>query len=194
MNKNNKYIVLFLLFWIVPYLFSNIVNYGRESYNLAINLDAIIPFIPVFVLFYILYFPLVLLPFILFYKNLNLIKKIVYSNITVIVISHIIFLIFPVSIIRPEVIGTTLVDLLFKLIYTIDNPVNLFPSLHVSMSLLSFLVLFKFKRNLTLNLSIFYLLSIISTLFVKQHYLLDVVGGLTLGAIVYFIYFKNLKK
>ena len=192
-DKGYKYIILFLLIWTVPYFLSNIINYGRGSYNLALSLDSVIPFIPFFVLFYVLYFPLVLLPFILFYKNLNLLKKIVYSNITIIVISHIFFLIFPASILRPEIIGTSFIDLLINLIHTLDNPVNLFPSLHISMSLLSFLILFKFKRNLALYLSIFYVLSIISTLFVKQHYVLDVVTGLILGLIVYFIYFKKEK-
>ncbi|MEK6835793.1 MAG: phosphatase PAP2 family protein, partial [Nanoarchaeota archaeon] len=80
---------------------------------------------------------------------------------------------------------------ILNLIYVLDKPVNLFPSLHVSMTFLAFLIISKFKKDLRIIILIAFILSALSTLFIKQHYLLDTLAGLVLGFISYKIYFKK---
>ena len=184
-----KYFILFLILWLI-YLFTNYFNAERAAFNFWISLDNLIPFIPGFVIFYLLYFPLVLFQFFIIKKEKDFIN-VAKANIFVIIISNIIFLLLPTKIIRPELIVNDFSGFILSLIYLIDNNVNLFPSLHVSMSLLAFLNIIKFKKNLKFTVLATFILTTLSTLFIKQHYVIDIIGGLILGFISYKIYFKK---
>ncbi len=186
-----KYFLFFLIF-LLFYFFTNSFNLGREKFNFGINLDNFIPFIPGFALFYILLFPLIFIPFLIIKKEqdfINLIK----ANIFIIVITNILFLLLPGEIIRPQINVYGIFFFILDLIYKIDNPVNLFPSLHSSLSLLSFLIISRFKKNLRIIIFIVFISTTLSTLFIKQHYLLDILAGLFFGLTAYKIYFKRLK-
>ncbi len=184
-----KYFILFLVMW-STYFFINYTNATRQAFNLSISLDNLIPLIPEFIFFYILYFPLILIPFLIIKDNKNFLK-IVKANIFIIVISDLFFILLPARIIRPELIVDNFSSYILNLIYVLDKPVNLFPSLHVSMTFLAFLIISKFKKDLRIIILIAFILSALSTLFIKQHYLLDTLAGLVLGFISYKIYFKK---
>ncbi len=188
MSKTKYFIILFIL-WLI-YFFTNYLNAERTAFNFWISLDNLIPFIPGFVIFYLLYFPLVLFQFFIIKKEKDFIN-VAKANIFVIIISNIIFLLLPTKIIRPELIVNDFSGFILSLIYLIDNNVNLFPSLHVSMSLLAFLNIIKFKKNLKFTVLAIFILTTLSTLFIKQHYVIDIIGGLILGFISYKIYFKK---
>ncbi|MEE1304940.1 MAG: phosphatase PAP2 family protein [Agathobacter sp.] len=88
---------------------------------------------------------------------------------------------------------TTLVNYL----YSTDTPTNLFPSIHVYNSLaVHFMVMnsrdFKHKKTVRLT-SLFLCVSIImSTVFLKQHSMFDVITALVLGSAMYeFVYVHN---
>ncbi|MEK6835805.1 MAG: hypothetical protein AABX55_02170, partial [Nanoarchaeota archaeon] len=85
------------------YFFINYTNATRQAFNLSISLDNLIPLIPEFIFFYILYFPLILIPFLIIKDNKNFLK-IVKANIFIIVISDLFFILLPARIIRPELI------------------------------------------------------------------------------------------
>ena len=95
--------------------------------------------------------------------------------------SMIIFLMIPTTMTRPDIIGTDLFSLLVRSLYVMDTPDNLFPSFHVleSYMLLRTLPLLKkapkWYRMLTPIVSP---LVIISILFVKQHLIVDILGGI----------------
>ena len=87
----------------------------------------------------------------------------------------------PTTLARPEVIGTDLCSRLVRLIYTFDPPVNLFPSIHCLESWCCIRASFLLKKSnrtyqtatLIMSLGVF-----ASTLFIKQHVIADVFGGI----------------
>jgi membrane-associated phospholipid phosphatase len=69
---------------------------------------------------------------------------------------------------------------LVALEYRLDEPYNLFPSLHVAISWLAWLACRDRVRPRALFLAVVVAISI-STVFVKQHYIVDVVAGVALA-------------
>ncbi len=171
-----KYFLIFLLV-MSSYFIINQLNYNREIYNFSISIDSLIPFISWMVYFYFLYFILILIPF---FELDN--KKVTLNYCIAIIISDLFFIILPTSIYRPE---TT--NFLLNLLYKLDHSYNLFPSLHASLLTISFILLFKEKKYLSYKLLPLFLLSLISTLLIKQHYIIDIISGILLGFIVMFI-------
>ena len=100
------------------------------------------------------------------------------------------FLLFPTTNIRPEVADANVFDWFMQLVYRMDTPENLFPSIHCLTSWFCFIVVRKNKaipkwyRVLSL---IFTFLICISTLTTKQHVLIDVFAGLLLAEGSYFL-------
>lgn len=101
------------------------------------------------------------------------------------------FLIFPLEIARPalEEIGGA-GAWLTRIIYKMDEPNNLFPSLHCFVSYLCVRPLLakgapKGRLALKLAIAVFSLLVCLSTLFTRQHLLADVFSGIALGEIAW---------
>ena len=84
---------------------------------------------------------------------------------------------------RPAVDGWT--GVLIDAFAALDRPFNLFPSLHVTLAVI---LVDAFRRHTTgvlrVMLSVWFGLVVISTVFVYQHHLIDVAGGLILAGIV----------
>lgn len=77
-------------------------------------------------------------------------------------------------------------DWLFRIIKSVDAPNNCFPSMHVSVSVFWSLVILK-RRNDWVGGLIFacVILIALSTLTTKQHYVIDVFGGLAMAGIAF---------
>jgi membrane-associated phospholipid phosphatase len=106
---------------------------------------------------------------------------VIYSMILATAFSSAMFLLYPTAIPRaPFQIGG-LTNAAAHLLYFVDLPTNCFPSLHVS---LSYLAAFGFlHENRKLFPFAFFWATIISasTMTIKQHYFVDVVGGLVVA-------------
>jgi membrane-associated phospholipid phosphatase len=114
------------------------------------------------------------------------------SLLTGAVISYLTFHFFPTEIIRPVVNGTSIFDSLVKDYYNYDCPYNGFPSIHVLYTVIITLFVCKYFQNNLLRF-LFIIICIIisvSTLYVKQHYFLDVLAGALLAIILY-LFFSN---
>ncbi len=105
---------------------------------------------------------------------------------TVVFLHIAIFFFFPTEIQRPEIIDTSISGYIGRFIHTADGTVNCFPSLHVSLTLLSALVISQYQRRFTIPAFIWGLAIVASTLTTKQHYWYDVIGG-TVVAFTIFI-------
>lgn len=94
-------------------------------------------------------------------------------------ISFFVFTVYPTQMpLRME--GEEAVErVLFAFLYSIDVDANCFPSLHVAVATLAGYGLYRSTRSLLFV--IWSLLICISTLTVKQHYFVDVVGGLVIA-------------
>ncbi len=72
-----------------------------------------------------------------------------------------------------------------RIIYRLDAPTNLFPSMHCTLSMICLIMLFTADVPLCLQLinAVFSLLVFTSTLKTKQHVIVDVLSGVLLGAL-----------
>lgn len=150
--------------------------------SLETPLDTALPFLAPFVLFYVLAFVQWGLNYLLIARDSKeLCYRFAFGNIIAKLICLFFFVFLPTTLTRPEVTGTDLCSRLVRLIYTFDPPVNLFPSIHCLESWCCIRASFLFKKSnrtyqtatLIMSLGVF-----ASTLFIKQHVIADVFGGI----------------
>lgn len=106
------------------------------------------------------------------------------------IICGIFFILLPTTNIRPEVVGDGLPEILMRFIYWIDAPTNLFPSIHCLVSWLCFVGV-RGKSYIPKWYQAFSCLFAIavfaSTLFTKQHFVVDVIAGVIFAELCYYI-------
>lgn len=163
-----------------------LLNHSNEHVHTLVTVfDKSIPFKQLFVVPYIAWFGLIFIALILFmYQDFKLYIFSIISIILGLLISFIIFSLFQTTVPRPEILGDDISSQLTKFIYTLDNPFNAFPSIHVLTSYIIFLGCQQTKGHfpkISLVIQGETILVILATLFLKQHTLLDVLGGLMLG-------------
>ncbi len=102
------------------------------------------------------------------------------------------FVVYPTAAPRPDtVIGEGFGVWGLRALYSSDPPYNCFPSLHVAHSLVSALACSRVHRRLGIIATMFATLVAVSTLFTKQHYVLDVVAGGFLAMVAYGIFLRG---
>ncbi len=123
-------------------------------------------------------------------KRPNQLFRFVIADVMSRLICMIFFIFLPTTNVRPEVVGTDISDQLTRFLYTIDQPTNLFPSIHCLVSWLCFIGVRRAK-NVPLWFKIFSAVSalaiMVSTQFLKQHYIADVISGVALAELCYWI-------
>lgn len=191
------------LYSIVPFLFSIVYNslvyFGGQHiaenfyhYNITFKLDRAIPFVESFVIVYCFWYIYYVVNYILIAKEGKIkFYKFFTADIAAKAISFCFFIFFPTTTdLRPDVIGNTFFDLVLKIIYHFDAPTNLFPSIHCMVSWFCYkgikksTKIPKWYKILSLMFS---LLIILSTLLVKQHVIIDAIGGVAIAEIMYII-------
>jgi membrane-associated phospholipid phosphatase len=90
---------------------------------------------------------------------------------------------FPHQILHED--GVT--GLLWKILYLTDTPQNCFPSLHVALAILAANALVILNRYWRVLAPLWATLICISTLTTKQHYLVDILGGIVVALISWLI-------
>ena len=104
------------------------------------------------------------------------------------VVCGIFFMAFPTTNIRPEVTGEGFSSWLLRFLYHVDQPTNLFPSIHCLVSWLCYTGIRGRKEVPAWYRAfscIFALLVVLSTQFTKQHYIADAVAGIALAEILF---------
>ncbi|MBI4162275.1 MAG: phosphatase PAP2 family protein [Candidatus Aenigmarchaeota archaeon] len=156
-----------------------------EGFIIMTRLDSFVPFISYFVIPYALYPLVVSLPFYLYWKDYKKYKTMALSVAAVLLISVMIYFASQTQVTRAEVQPQNVFDDLVLFVYSLDNPVNALPSLHVSLPTLATLFIFLRNRKLGFYITPVTILIILSTIFIKQHAVLDVFAGLFLAFAVF---------
>jgi membrane-associated phospholipid phosphatase len=162
-------------------------------YITQIPFDEQIPFIPVFVVPYLLWFAYV--PFGLIYIGIHS-KKEFYKLFLFLfggmIVSNAIFTVFPnAQYLRPVIRSNDPFSMLVKFIYASDTPTDVFPSMHVINSIAVNAALqhsraFSAKKRRKAASHILTILICLSTVFIKQHAVLDVGAGILVSGFFYF--------
>lgn len=188
--KNNIWHLLMLLsIPAVMSIYPLINNSKNGAQELITVIDRSIPFIPEFIVPYVIWYPFVILSLCyICFKD----KKTYYRTLMGILagglISFVIFYFFQTTVTRPEIVGNDFFSNLVKLIYSADKPFNCFPSLHVMESYIIVKAVHSLENKekwVVYTVDIIAWLIIISTQFVKQHVLIDIIGGIYLAEIMF---------
>lgn len=180
-----------LLFnWLV-YFGTRSFTTGMRHYSMYTHLDEIIPFVPAFISVYILAYAQWVFGYgIIARENKQIFYRIVIAEIIAKAMALVCFIAVPTTIERPEITGTGVWDLLTVSVYNADAPDNLFPSVHCLESWVCFrgaMYLKKPGKWYKYASLVFTLLVFASTVFVKQHVVLDMVGAVAFVEIGMFI-------
>ena len=157
--------------------------------QLSTVLDQRIPFVAASVWVYLWVFPASLLPLFLV-RSPELFRRTLLAYTIAIAVSVVFFVALPVTSSGLRVETDTLDVSRFApwavaLVYRTDPPFNLFPSLHLSIAALAALSAAKARKVYGAVAFAGVALLAVSICTVKQHYVIDAVGGAALAALVY---------
>jgi len=175
-------LLLVLLFNMGAYYISKPIVYGRDTFDLSIPLDNVIPLVSPFIVIYLLAFLQWVIGYVVAAReSREMCARIVSADIIAKTICFLFFIIMPTSIDRPEVTGNGIFDYITKFIYFMDTPINLFPSIHCLESYAVVRFAFSYKkvgRAYKISMCIFSLLVFASVLFTRQHFFIDIPAGI----------------
>ena len=180
---------LVLVFYGFYYPFTQWVS-ELPSMSVSIELDALIPLEPSWIWVYGMIYPAAFLPLFVIRDPL-LFRRTLASYGAVTCVALMLFVLVPVHMVtRPDIAalpgdgfwvwGT-------RFCYWVDTPTCCFPSLHVAASSLAALCCYRVDRWVGVWSGIVAVGIALSTLLVKQHFVLDVVGGMALALGAYFL-------
>lgn len=164
------------------------LNRRASRYYWQKKIDFFIPLIALFVFPYIAYYPFIILSFLLLW-NSTFFMSFTISMIVSYVIAELIWYFFPNGVKRPVFEDVTFAKKILNFIYSHDNDTNGFPSAHVFVSLLCGYFLYLQFPSALLAIVVTTLLIAISTVFTKQHYAIDVLGGF--GVVLLSLFLTN---
>ncbi|MBB6731758.1 phosphatase PAP2 family protein [Cohnella zeiphila] len=188
--RYRKYMPLLfmLIFPMLGAIYGWVDKPGKVIYHLTTRLDDAIPFVKYFAIPYgvwIFYIYLCVLYF--FKKDIRVYYRALMVYTLCALVCYGIYSGFQTTVPRPVLVGHDPFTRLVAFIYHRDRPFNCFPSIHVFSSYMVFRLLaasgFRNARNLALiggtSTAI-----ILSTLFIKQHAIMDGIAGILLVEIV----------
>jgi membrane-associated phospholipid phosphatase len=183
-------VVLVLL---VPfYIFIAELLPGRKLHVPEVGLDHLLPLRPTWALVYgSLYLFLILLP-VLVVRHEEHIRRTVRAYLLVWIAAYVCFLAYPTVAPRHDkIIGQGFGVWGLRFLYSADPPYNCFPSLHVAHSFVSAFTCSRLHRGVGIAAAVAASLVGLSTLYTKQHYVLDVTAGILLACIAYAVFLRG---
>jgi membrane-associated phospholipid phosphatase len=179
------------LLLLLSYLSLNFIGYfliqtlNPHGTQLSTSLDSKIPLIPIFVIPYMLFIFYPIFSLSLFWNNYKNYLSLSLSLIIITSISLLIYYMFQTEVTHPTILPTTNLTYLISLIYYYDAPVNTFPSLHVAIPTLCTLFIHEKNKSLFPYILPITIFIILSTLFIKQHVILDVITSILIALIIF---------
>ncbi|GAK55644.1 hypothetical protein U27_02478 [Candidatus Vecturithrix granuli] len=170
---------LYVLAFGVFYLYPNLFPLFEPVYLPLLAIDVNIPLVPWTFLIYVSDYVLILLVVILL-KEREQFVSFARMAFGVLVGCGLFFLFFPTVYPLPPYpdVDNLMVAAVMKFIQIVDQPRNCFPSMHVALTSVSSWAMRSFGRKVHLIFWIWTFMIYVSTLTTKQHYALDIVGGM----------------
>jgi membrane-associated phospholipid phosphatase len=183
-------LLFMLVFPILGYMYawSNKPNQDQLPYSLLTAMDQAIPVIKLFALPYsiwIIYIYVCLLYF--FKKDINVYYRSLATYTICALVCYLIYSVFQTTVPRPLIFGDDPLSQLMRYIYNRDEPFNCFPSIHCFSSYMVMRMVWTSSVRNKLNVTVITGMSsliILSTLFVKQHVIMDALAGFFLVEVV----------
>jgi hypothetical protein len=189
LKENWKHLIFMLAIPMVSSFYPLFNNAKNGAQVVFLPIDYKVPFIKEFIIPYIAWYPFIILTMIyLCLKDKRVYYRTLASLILGFIVSFAIFYVFQTHVPRPEVVGNDIFSKLVRMIYSNDQPYNCFPSLHVLESHLMVMGV-NALENKSKKLQYFVIFTsvmiILSTQFIKQHVVIDIVGGIYLAEVIF---------
>lgn len=173
--------VILLIINVLVYMGTRVITDGMNHFDISGYVDHKIPFLPVFSVPYMLAYVQWFACFIVVSRyEKNYCYKVMCGEMIAKVLAGVIFLLFPTTMLRAEINGTDIFSQAVGMIYRLDAPTNLFPSIHCLESYICMRVVIEMKsadKSFRIANVIMSLLVFMSTVFIKQHVVLDFFGA-----------------
>ncbi len=221
-NRKSRYLAFVIgnvfLMLILFYLLLNNVAYDwtgqlypeGSGFHLDTALDRMVPFVPQTVIFYVyLFYPLVILTMLYFaFVDNSRGYALGWSLVAINTIAVLIYIVFPVStywyrqeLLAQPLVGNFWANQVYN-VYASDTSFNCFPSLHAAISTICFYAWFRYvkvkpSKAVKATAIVAFIVAagvILSTLFIKQHYIADEIAGIVLALMIGKILFDKLWK
>lgn len=187
LRKNALTIALGIITGLLFILYLPLNQPRMPLHHLMTVLDQHIPLVPIFIVPYLsLYFYLaVAILIFIIKKQRDELHVYLLANILVMVVAYTAYGFFQTYVLRPEIVSHDLFSRMVHHVYTSDNPYNDCPSLHAAFSALAALAIYRVYGKRSILFVLWGVCIAISTVFVKQHYVIDVVTGVILAYLSY---------
>ncbi|WP_409296524.1 phosphatase PAP2 family protein [Peribacillus sp. SCS-26] len=188
-KRKFPFLLLLLVIPLLGTVYKLLNEHPQKAVSISTPLDQHIPFVPVFIIPYIIWYGYIL--FYLMYFCFKDTKVYMKSLITIVIgelICFAVFFFFQTTVSRPDLSIDTPFYPLIQFIYSNDQPYNCFPSIHVLTTYVIMLASLHIKKKHkvhTLLIQGLGSLIILSTLFVKQHVIWDMIGSMFLVCYIY---------
>ena len=178
-----------VLFAIIPlYLFIEDVVADSPVHMPAMALDHWLPVLPAWSFVYLSLFLAALLPVFVVHQQ-DLFRRTVLAFLTAWLVAYVCFLAYPTVVPqRAAVTGDSFAAWMLRTIHAADTDYNCLPSLHVAQCWIAALACGRVHRGVGIAAALWAFLVGLSTLFTKQHYVVDVIAGTALAFAVYLIF------
>lgn len=201
-NHLNKYIPLYGIVPLVCCFALNMLVYSGamsicadwKHYDLTTPFDRMVPLAPGWMYIYFGCYLFWILNYIMVARIHQDEPAKFYQFVTTDMMSRIVcgifFFLLPTTNVRPEVTGDTFAHILLRFLYSVDQPANLFPSIHCLVSWMCYIGIRGSKKVPAWYQGfscVFALLVVISTQTTKQHYIVDAIAGLLLAELLFAI-------
>ncbi len=206
-NSSNRVAImkrepLIPVFCIVPLLivlawnmlvYSGSMHITKDWYhhNIEFGIDKLIPFLPWTVSIYLICYLFWVANYIICARRSRVeLVRFLGADILAKTVCFVFYILLPTTNVRPEIVGTTIWDEIMRMLYQVDMPSNLFPSIHCLVSWLcyigvrgkSYIPKWYQVFSCVMAIAVF-----ISTLTTKQHVVIDVIGGVVLAEVCYWV-------
>jgi membrane-associated phospholipid phosphatase len=184
-------LTLTLLGWLVIYFFVNRLQVEPDRrLDLGLSIDRKTPYVPLFALVYFSTYPFVVLPFIIL-SDARQFYWMVACFASISIFSSLIHATVPSKIERVEQVTVGGVSgWMLGLFQKTCKPYGNFPSMHVGLSVPVVVANFMVAGPVAGSIALIWAVLIaLSTLFTKQHYILDVLAGVLGGIIIFALTF-----
>lgn len=193
MTKQNRLKVYLSLgvFFVIAYLLNNHFHLVTPVVLEMTIIDQLVPFLPWTSYIYVTDY---IFPFVvgyLIHSSLGM-TRVSVAFFLMIFFTNLTFILLPVSYPRELYPLAQDQNFLLYLLRKIDTPANCFPSAHVATVWTSTLAIQRERPKLFIYFLIWALLIIISTLTTKQHFLVDIIGGVIVGHFCYRVAEKSI--
>lgn len=170
-----------------------LLNHGPAVVFLKTPLDDLIPVVTPFVIPYVSLEPFIYASLILFLLfRTRFFQSAALSLISAFWISFVFYFFLQSVMVRPLLPGQDLLTQMIRDVYIGDNPFNDFPSLHTSLSTILALHWRRLDARVGTLVTIWVALIVLSTVFIKQHYVPDLVAGLLLAFGVSWLFLRKI--